>query len=512
MSSRALEFSSAVYPGSSIVLASLEARIVALTSALLHHASLTNDVAVDGATSRVELTKPSVSVLVQTVAGALEQVLREAAYARAHPGWLGAVRALVERAPGQAFLVERGGRILARSTAAYPVSEPLPGGAAGFDWQRLASATATGGRCEVGGQVFRLEPILGTSGELLAVVAFGSAPDALRHSAPQAVRPVDKAEPRARTEAFAKVTGSDPAILRAKAMAERFAKTTLPILLLAETGTGKDLFAHAVHVASPRKQGPFVAVNCGAIAPTLLESELFGFAPGAFTGANPKGHSGRIGSASGGTLFLDEIGEMSAAAQAALLRVLEDGRYSRLGDAAQRQADVRIVCATSRDLTSMVAAGAFRKDLYYRIRGAVITLPRLAARTDLPELAHGLIASLVAGKGLKHAPLTSDVLQLLAGHGWPGNVRELKMVLEVALVMADGEPIQREHLPEDLARVSVEGFRAAPEGELPMRAEAERSALSAALTKAGGNLSRAAQVLGVARTTLYRMLRRHGLS
>jgi len=476
-------------------------------------------VAVFDVTSRVELANPLVGALVQTVAGALEQVLREAAYARAHPGGLGAVRALVERAHGPAFLVQRGGKVLASSRESAGSGQPWDKVAADWDWQRLALASKKGERFDVAGRTYLLEPIVGARDELLAVVALGALPsvaprpsEVRRTSAAGKPEPATTATSPQKSDAFAKVTGSDPAILRAKAMAERFANTTLPILLLAETGTGKDLFAHAVHSASPRKHGPFVAVNCGAIAPTLLESELFGFAPGAFTGANPKGHSGRIGSASGGTLFLDEIGEMSAAAQAALLRVLEDGRYSRLGDAAQRQADVRIVCATCRDLTAMVAAGQFRKDLYYRIRGAVLTLPPLRNRTDLAELAAGLNASLAQSKGLPLAVLTADALRVLAGHSWPGNVRELKMVLEVALVLADGQPIRREHLPDDLA-----GFRttdldtAARESDLPLRAEAERSAVSAALAKAGGNLSRAAQVLGVARTTLYRMLRRHGL-
>ncbi len=444
-------------------------------------------VAVFDVTSRVELANPLVGALVQTVAGALEQVLREAAYARAFAGGLGAVRALVARSQDSAFLVERGGRIVASSATSRGGKAP------GFDWSDLAKASRHG-HIDINGRAYQLEPIIGAKDELLAVVAMARPP----------------APAPTRDDAFAKVTGTDPAIVRAKSMAERFAKTTLPILLLADTGTGKDVFAHAIHQASNRRHAPFVAINCGAIAPTLLESELFGFAPGAFTGANPKGNAGRIGAASGGTLFLDEIGEMSPAAQAALLRVLEDGRYSRIGEAAMRQADVRIICATCRDLSAMVEAGEFRKDLYYRIRGAVLTLPPLSTRNDLPSLAEGLCAALVQTKGLAPAPITGEALALLQAHDWPGNVRELKMVLEVALVLAEGAPITGDHLPA-LTDVSAPTATTKLSNADSPLLEAERSALSSALAKAEGNMSRAARVLGVARTTLYRMLRRHDL-
>ena len=448
-------------------------------------------VAVFDVTSRVELANPLVGALVQTVAGAFEQVLREAAYARAHPGGLGAVRALIERAGAPAFLVERGGRVVARSAA---LEAPT------FEWGTVSARALSDQRCEIGGRVYRLEPMVGPRDELLAVVAVADRP-AERSAERRAAR-----APVARDEgAFARIDGSDPAITRAKALAEKFAGTGLPILLLAETGTGKDLFAQAIHQASPRRAGPFVAVNCGAIAPTLLESELFGFAPGAFTGANPRGHAGRIGAAHGGTLFLDEVGEMSPAAQATLLRVLEDGRYRRLGDAVERQADVRIVCATCRDLPAMVQAGTFRSDLYYRIRGAVLTLPRVRERTDLPELAAALVRAIAGKTGRPVCAIAPEALASIAAHRWPGNVRELKMTLEVAMVLADGDTIGIEHLPE-LEHAPP------PIGDRPLRAEAERNALSAALAKAGGNLSRAAQVLGVARTTLYRMLRKHGLA
>ncbi|MBL8785894.1 MAG: sigma-54-dependent Fis family transcriptional regulator [Deltaproteobacteria bacterium] len=485
-------------------------------------------VAVFDVTSEVAFASPLIGVLVETVAGALAQVLREAAWARAHPGGLGAMRARVEAAKGPMWLVERGwpGRVLAASGGVDPAMT------GGLDWERAAAAARGDGRVEVAGVSYRAEPIFDHRGRLLAVLTQGEGRPVTRGrferpahgwQAPQVdTRPGVRARaegpdrkpggPASSGGAFARISGSDPAIVEARSLAERFAKTALPVLLLAETGTGKELFARGIHAASPRAKGPFVAVNCGAISPTLLESELFGYGPGAFTGASPRGQIGRIGAAHGGTLFLDEVAEMSLAAQAALLRVLEDGSYARVGEPAGRQVDVRLVCATCRDLSAMVDEGKFRRDLYYRIRGAVLTLPPLRARRDIAELCRALAGD---------ASLSEAALVALGRHTWPGNVRELKMTLEVARVMADGGVIEVAHLPADMfgrhvpgesvGRMSDTSAERVPAQGIGTRVDAERSALSAALMRAGGNLSGAARMLGVARTTLYRMLRRHGL-
>jgi transcriptional regulator of acetoin/glycerol metabolism len=481
-------------------------------------------VAVFDVTSRVDHASPLVGGLVEMVAHSLEQVLRESTYARAHPGGLHGLRARIEGARGPAFALDRRGLIAVHGPSSLRETH--------LEWAMLAELASDHRPLETEGLRFRLEPVLSLQG---AVIAFVATTDTITR--PPAQRPSTSrpesppTEPSrfvTRPSPFHRITGSDPAIAKARQHAERFAATTLPVLLLAETGTGKELFARAIHDASPRKKHPFIAVNCGALSTSLLESELFGYAPGAFTGANTKGQGGRLAAAHGGTLFLDEVAELAPSAQAALLRFLEDGRFSRLGDPSERHSDVRLVCATCRDLPAMVERGDFRRDLYYRIRGAVIALPRLRDRVDLLELVDAIIDGLVTTKGLKRSALTPGAASLMSRHTWPGNVRELKMALEVALVLADGDPIRQDHLAPDIASAPFSPptpSTQSPSGPLvqssassyagpstPLREHAERSALSAALDRAGGNLSSAARLLGVARTTLYRMLKRHGLA
>jgi transcriptional regulator with PAS, ATPase and Fis domain len=256
--------------------------------------------------------------------------------------------------------------------------------------------------------------------------------------------------------------------------------------------------AQAIHAASPRAAGPFHAVSCGAVAPGVLEAELFGYAPGAFTGALSGGRTGLFHAAAGGTLFLDEVAEMSPAMQAALLRVLETGAFRRVGEVRLERGDARIVCATCRDLPALVASGAFREDLFYRLKGAVVRLPPLRERTDVTALAAHLLGDA--------AELAPDAAAAIAHHPWPGNVRELKSVLAVARVIAAGaRRIELLHLPSELAPLP------GPPAERTAIAEAERQALMRALVEAGGNVSRAARGLGVARSTLHRMKRRHGV-
>lgn len=450
-------------------------------------------VAVFDVTARVEAKNPLVGGLVQMVARSLEQVLRESAFARAHPGGLSGLRRRVSEARGPAMAIDRCGLIAAQG------SERVRDMVMGLGWERLGQMMRDGEPLLVAGQRLVVEPVLDPQRDR---------PIALWLSTAGLERP-RATGPRSRPEVspFQGIAGSDPRLDKARRQAERFAGTGLPVLLLAETGTGKELFARAIHAVSPRRSGPFVAINCGALASSLIESELFGHGPGAFTGASAKGQTGRLAAAHGGTLFLDEVAELSPEAQASLLRFLEDGSYSRVGEPHERKADVRLVCATCRDLPAMVERGAFRRDLYYRIRGAVLTLPRLSERSDIAELARSLVDKLVRDKGLPFAPLSASAVKCLESHSWPGNVRELKMVLEVALVLAEGEPITVEHLGPDLTLPES----AASDPATPLREHAEKGALKSALERAGGNLTRAASLLGVARTTLYRMLQRHGL-
>ncbi|MDQ1347843.1 MAG: sigma-54 dependent transcriptional regulator, acetoin dehydrogenase operon transcriptional [Acidobacteriota bacterium] len=325
---------------------------------------------------------------------------------------------------------------------------------------------------------------------------------------------------------FANLFAEDAKVVATKVAAERFARTRLPILLLAETGTGKDLLARAIHGASPRCERPFVAINCGALSPHLLESELFGYAPGAFTDARREGYEGKVGAARGGTLFLDEVAEMPGPLQALLLRVLEDGTYFRVGESVPRQADVRLICATCRDLPGMVDGGSFRRDLYFRIAGAVLALPAVRERNDVANLVRHVFAGLAASEN-PDAPaprLSRAVLERLTAARWPGNVRQIRTALQYAMALADGSGIRPEHLPKlDLGRASALGKAgssatdgasisaaqspiAAPETAQRL-AELEHQWVTRAIREAGGNLSLAARRLGIARSTLYRHLR-----
>jgi transcriptional regulator with PAS, ATPase and Fis domain len=305
--------------------------------------------------------------------------------------------------------------------------------------------------------------------------------------------------------AFVGVLGTDLALEREKARACAYARTDIPVLLLAETGTGKELFARAIHVGSPRHAGPFVPINCGAVPQTLLESELFGHAPHAFTGASPRGSEGKIAAAHGGTLFLDEIGDMAPALQGLLLRFLDDGTYYRVGDSQPRKASVRIVCATCRDLPARVLAGEFRQDLFYRIQGACVSPPPLRERSDRVWLAEQLLAA--QGGGLA---LSRDAREYILSHAWPGNVRELKSALMQASALATGDSIERNDFSQPLLR-ELAVKRPSSTGavaDVRPRALLLRDAVDEALRMTNGNLSEAARRLRMARSTLYRILQR----
>ncbi len=473
-------------------------------------------VAVFDVTGGVESHSAVVGVAVESAAEAIAHALRMRAYASV--GGYRLVEALVQRAATPALLVEAAGFVRTmndpagralglaghrRADPKAPLSVERVFGVPFSVLAREASAGRREAQFEARGVRHRLtlEPLLDGDGRAYSMVVY------LDRLAPPAPAPAPR-PPLA--PAFDVLLGSDPLLTQAKAAGTKFAKTELPIMLLAETGTGKELFARAIHRSSPRKNGPFVALNCGSLSSTLLESELFGYAPGAFTGAQRQGQDGKIASADGGTLFLDEIAEMPEALQAMLLRVLEDGTYRRVGDTRERRADFRLVCATCRDLPRLVETGVFRSDLYYRIQGAVVELPPLRARVDREELAQGLVESLAASHPGSPRGLSDDALALLREHAWPGNVRELKTALTHALIMAEGDTeIRREHFPKvriaDKPRMAE---IAAPEPRL--RKDIVESAVRAALDANGGNVSRAAEALGVARSTVYRLLKKSG--
>jgi DNA-binding NtrC family response regulator len=302
---------------------------------------------------------------------------------------------------------------------------------------------------------------------------------------------------------------------------ERVRDSDATVCILGESGTGKELVARALHATGRRRRGPFVALNCAAIPAALQESELFGHERGAFTGAAGV-HRGRFEQAHGGTLFLDELGEMSASTQAALLRTLQERTVRRVGGAAEIPVDVRIVCATHRDLAGEVRAGRFREDLYFRLVVYPIHLPPLRERRDdVPLLVAHFLRRLRDDVGREIARISPEALEALAHHAWPGNVRELQNVVHRAMLACDGDQIELANLPPDIAARMLPAVPSSlprtpvPEGSdepvVPLR-ELERRAIDHALRVAGGNVARAAKMLGIGRATLYRRLADLGIA
>jgi transcriptional regulator with PAS, ATPase and Fis domain len=295
-----------------------------------------------------------------------------------------------------------------------------------------------------------------------------------------------------------------------KRQARRAAQSDSTVLLLGETGTGKELLAHAIHAASARAERPFVGVNLAAVPETLLEAEFFGVAPGAYTGADRKGRDGKFKLADRGTLFLDETGDMPLALQAKLLRALQEQEIEPLGSNRVIKVDVRVIAATSRDLKSMVAEGRFREDLYYRLNVLPVRLPALRERlTDLEALAESLLESIAARTGLPQRELSPSAMAALAAHRWPGNIRELRNALEQAAMLTDSVRLSAEDFAQVLPVPGVQADRrkAGQLRPLPqLIAELERSSIQSALAATGGNKVSAARMLGISRATLYEKL------
>ena len=337
------------------------------------------------------------------------------------------------------------------------------------------------------------------------------------------------------------LAGEDPQMLRNVRCAHRVADTNVSVLIQGPTGSGKEAFAHAMHLASRRAGRPFIAVNCAAIPETLIESELFGYKPGAFTGARREGLRGRIVQSSGGTLFLDEIGDMPLALQSRLLRVLEEREVLPLGSEGAIAVDLHVLAASHRNLREMIARGAFREDLYYRLNGITLELPALCERTDKERLIqHALAAE--TGNG-RPAAIERDALQRLLDYPWPGNIRELRNVIRTALAICEGGVVRAMDLPREIRDGAREERRepmsgaaalpswsaggpavpaagmddpaADPEHAAPRLTRlqaAERAALLRAMEELHGNMSRVAEELGVSRNTLYRKIKRHGIA
>ncbi|MEB2344587.1 MAG: sigma-54 dependent transcriptional regulator [Deltaproteobacteria bacterium] len=318
---------------------------------------------------------------------------------------------------------------------------------------------------------------------------------------------------------FENLIGSGPAMRRVFDTIRKVAETDLTVLVRGESGTGKELVAQALHQRSPRRARAFVAVNCAAISRELVESELFGHEKGSFTGADAR-RAGRFEAAQGGTIFLDEIGDMPAATQAKVLRVLEERAFERVGGQEPVEVDVRVVAATHRDLEDEVRRGRFREDLYYRLKVVEVELPALRERPeDVPALAEQFLSALAARLERPKVPIAPAALARLARHPWPGNVRELRNVVEQAAVLAGGPAIEEEDLRLPAGAAGGGDGTAGGEASEGRFADAkrqavehfERSFLLAALRANGGNVSRTAAAIGMVRQSLQQKIRELGL-
>ncbi|MHC1788932.1 sigma-54 interaction domain-containing protein [Solidesulfovibrio sp.] len=311
-------------------------------------------------------------------------------------------------------------------------------------------------------------------------------------------------------EGFHGMIGASAAMRRVFDLLERAAASEAPVLLTGESGTGKELAAMAIHELGRRREGPFVQFNCAALSEALLESELFGHAKGAFTGAY-RHRQGRFEAADGGDIFLDEIGDAPASIQVKLLRVLETKSFERVGETRPVRADVRVISATNRDLGKRAAEGRFREDLFFRINVIPVHLPPLRERLeDLPPLAEYFLRRLAGQAGRAVPSISPEAMRILLAHPWPGNVRELKSALEYAFVVTDAGPLEPRHLPPALiTRADPDILREVCRPYRPPAAG--RSELVDALRRAGGNRSEAARLLGVSRGTVLNRMRKYGV-
>ena len=312
---------------------------------------------------------------------------------------------------------------------------------------------------------------------------------------------------------FTDIVGNSPAFKAAKEMGRKVAKTDSNVLILGESGTGKELFAHSIHNASNRCYGPFVKINCAAIPSELLESELFGYEKGAFTGANTNGKKGKFEVAHGGTILLDEIGDMPLSMQAKLLRVIQEKEVERLGGNITRSIDVRIIASTNKDLENLVDRGKFRKDLYYRLSVRPIKLPHLRERKEyIRALTNALRIKVANRLGIYVEGISKDAIQYLEAHDWHGNIRELENIIERAINLLDSDLIIKpKHLPSKLTK---DKYRVAYRNHRNLKnivEEVEKEVIAECLIETRGNKNKTAKILGISRVALYKKIERYSL-
>lgn len=394
-------------------------------------------------------------------------------------------------------------------------------GALSIDWSGGASQPAT-----LPGWMRQewLEPVM-RGGEQIGAVLTLPAPRRSTHVADRTKASLSAAGETADKGVFEKLVGESSALMQTLGRARQLAKSRVPVLILGETGVGKDVFARCIHESGLPAEAPFVALNCGGFSRELLTSELFGYADGAFTGARRGGMIGKVEAADGGTLFLDEIGEMPIDLQSHFLRVLEEGEVYRLGEHKPRKVKFRLIAATNRDLRKEVQAARFRMDLFYRVAVTSINIPSLRERaSDIPLLTRHYIAQLCAQHGIEPKTVLPSVLELLSRYPWPGNIRELRNVVESMVVTSHDRVLTEADLPVEIwsalgapvpasaseserAKLEADGFGR----DLTCLESAERDAILRAIKGCRGNMTAVARELGIAKSTAYVKLKRFGL-
>lgn len=310
------------------------------------------------------------------------------------------------------------------------------------------------------------------------------------------------------------IIGSNKELLVQKELATKAARTISTVLVTGESGTGKEIFAHAIHNISPRRKGPFIKVNCAAVPETLLESELFGYSEGAFTGARKEGKPGKFELANHGSIFLDEIGDMSLSMQAKLLRVLQEKEVERVGSIHATRVNVRVIAATNQDLHKLVAENKFREDLFYRLNVIILKLPPLRLRIDdVPLISNALLNRINQELGTRVSKISNEVIDCFCRYDWPGNIRELENTLERAINFCEGNTITLEHIPQHIKSGKVsESLVSNSDGTLEtLMEQRERELIIATLKNFGGNKTRTAQALNIHRSVLYRKINKYDI-
>ncbi|MCX8118956.1 MAG: sigma 54-interacting transcriptional regulator [Desulfobacterota bacterium] len=309
------------------------------------------------------------------------------------------------------------------------------------------------------------------------------------------------------------IVGESARMVELKKLALKAAQTHSPVLLIGESGTGKELFAHAIHHASERRHYPFIRLNCAAIPKDLLEAELFGYEPGAFTGAGPRGKPGKFELAHNGTIFLDEISDLPLEMQPKLLRVLEEKETERLGGTRVTRTNFRLIAATQENLEKCVEQGRFRKDLYYRLNVIPIHIPPLRERKeDIPLIVENLIRNLNKELGTSVTRISPEVMVILENYDWPGNVRELANILERMIYAAEGDSIEVRHLPFFLRGLEKDPVKSPTPHLKRLREDIEKEALIHAIRISNNNKNKAAKLLGIHRTAIYKKMRKFNIS